>query len=485
MDANYTLAAESPSVRLLKYLPLVWAGAVTAGLFGLLRGWGYDDPYITYRYAENLARGSGFVYNAGERVLSTTTPLYAAILALAKLAGADIPLASNLIASASLAIGGLAIWWLGQAWQTPVAGAVGLLLYPLSPMLSSTIGAETALYLCLVLLGLLAYTRERYAWAAALLAAAALARADGLLAAAACAGHFLIARRRPIPWRAIGLYAALLVPWLLFAWAYFGTPFPATLEAKRHQGLLPVSEQFLPGLLRLVRDSYWRAPSYRPHLVVAALGLCAGLARRSGWLLIICWSLLYAAAYTALGVTSYFWYYGPIALGFVALLGLGGEAIFNTARRVAALGWAAAAATLLVAMLLAPQLASLRYQVTHPDQRLAIYRAAGLWLRERTPPDASVGALEVGIIGYYAERRIVDFGGLIQPEVARQLTPATSYDEAAVWAADRYRPDYLVLRPGALPALERAWVAGHGCRTAQTLSDAAYDAQLVVYDCKE
>ncbi|HLF80433.1 MAG TPA: hypothetical protein VI410_01595, partial [Anaerolineales bacterium] len=42
----------------------------------------FDDAYITYRYARNLAHGDGFVYNHGERVLGTTTPLYTILLAL-------------------------------------------------------------------------------------------------------------------------------------------------------------------------------------------------------------------------------------------------------------------------------------------------------------------------------------------------------------------------------------------------------------------
>jgi hypothetical protein len=47
-----------------------------------------DDAYITYRYARNIASGVGFVYNAGERVLGTTTPAYTLLMALlSKLAG--------------------------------------------------------------------------------------------------------------------------------------------------------------------------------------------------------------------------------------------------------------------------------------------------------------------------------------------------------------------------------------------------------------
>jgi hypothetical protein len=41
-----------------------------------------DDAYITYRYALNIAHGHGFVYNPGEFVLGTTTPLYTLLLAV-------------------------------------------------------------------------------------------------------------------------------------------------------------------------------------------------------------------------------------------------------------------------------------------------------------------------------------------------------------------------------------------------------------------
>ena len=78
---------------------LLFFGAVCLGLLFLV--WlrlhqpsnTVDDAYITYRYARNIATGVGFVYNAGERVLGTTTPAYAVLMALlSRLAGyADYP----------------------------------------------------------------------------------------------------------------------------------------------------------------------------------------------------------------------------------------------------------------------------------------------------------------------------------------------------------------------------------------------------------
>ena len=57
----------------------------------------FEDALITFRYAENIASGNGFVYNANERVLGTTTPLWTLILAGAKFAGADLFSASKML----------------------------------------------------------------------------------------------------------------------------------------------------------------------------------------------------------------------------------------------------------------------------------------------------------------------------------------------------------------------------------------------------
>ncbi len=62
----------------------------------------HEDFLITLRYAENIASGRGFVYNAGEHVLGTTTPLYTLLLAIAAWIHLDPVLAGksvNILAS--------------------------------------------------------------------------------------------------------------------------------------------------------------------------------------------------------------------------------------------------------------------------------------------------------------------------------------------------------------------------------------------------
>lgn len=52
------------------------------GFFRIYTNICLEDALITYRYSENLALGRGFVFNAGERILGTTTPLFTMILGL-------------------------------------------------------------------------------------------------------------------------------------------------------------------------------------------------------------------------------------------------------------------------------------------------------------------------------------------------------------------------------------------------------------------
>ncbi|MBK6898912.1 MAG: hypothetical protein IPH09_06465 [bacterium] len=68
----------------------------------------------------------------------------------------------------------------------------------------------------------------------------------------------------------------------------------------------------------------------------------------------------------------------------------------------------------------------------------------GLWLRDNTPPDAVVAALDIGALGYASERRVMDLAGLVSPEV-RSLGRDMGFE--AMVASGRWLelevPDYL------------------------------------------
>jgi hypothetical protein len=118
------------------------------------------------------------------------------------------------------------------------------------------------------------------------------------------------------------------------------------------------------------------------------------------------------------------------------------------------------------------------------DRRYEIYRQAGIWLKGHVPDTAQVGMLEAGIIGYYSERPVVDFAGLIQPSIANFLDWDTDYEDAAIFAIEAYQPEYLVLIDGLFTNLEADFLA-RSCHEIHHLEGSKFDFKndLAIYLC--
>ena len=76
-----------------------------------------------------------------------------------------------------------------------------------------------------------------------------------------------------------------------------------------------------------------------------------------------------------------------------------------------------------------------------------------LWLKNNTPEDALIALHDIGIVGYFSERRILDMVGLINPEVGkfyrdkRLKIPLPYSERKIINFLKEKRPDYAVLFP--------------------------------------
>ncbi|MGC9334386.1 MAG: hypothetical protein ACP5JJ_09580 [Anaerolineae bacterium] len=425
------------------FVGLALAGVVFLGLLALLGHRGYDDPYITFRYAQNLLAGRGFVYNAGQRILSTTAPLYAFVLAGLGSIWEDLPAVANILGLASLMLG--AVFLGALTWQQAgrASGLMAALLLSLSPDLLSTLGSESCMVIMLILGGFLAYSRSRHMLAAALLALAVLVRPDAVLAFVAV-GICHLVRRESIPWRAVWLWVGIVGVWYAALWLYFGSPLPVTLQAKQQQGRMDISEPFALGLVNLVRNRL-RQPIYWLAGLLGLAGLGRVVTHRRVWMPLLVWTALYVVAYSLLGVSRYFWYFAPLAPAFAVLVAEGAEGLLTLAAAKLPDRWVQGGTGLLVVALMAPLVQSTVSAGWNTDPRPEVYEQVGRWLKTQTEPESTVGALEIGIIGYYAERTMVDFAGLLQPDISQQLTKTGTYQDSTAWAIQHYTPDYVVL----------------------------------------
>jgi hypothetical protein len=451
---------------------------------------GYDDPYITYRYTRHLLQGKGLVYNVGEPVLSTTAPGYALLLAPLALVCGDIPLMGNALSALGLGLGAMTLFlWARETGHqagddTPWTGGIAGLLLLTFPLCVMSFGSEMGAYLGLTIAGFRAYARKRPVRALAWMAVATLVRPDGALAAALILVHLLVTRRR-LPWKSAVAYAIILLPWIVYATWTYGSPLPASLAAKQAQGRMLISDSYLIGAYKMV-IGYAQRPLYWLYLLLGALGAWHLVRRGQTWWPFIAWTACSFLAYVLLGVTRYFWYYVPLVPGALLLVALGIDWIrarLSTVRLGRQLDhrlqWTLS--TALVALLLAPNLRGLYDWHRHPDARLEVYRQIGQWIDVHLSEAVSVGTIEVGIIGYYSQRRIIDFAGLIQPSVHEQMRPESTYYDTATWAVEQYRPDLLVLRNDWFPSWQGGLLAS--CRARQDFSQQGTDFRFTVYEC--
>lgn len=435
-----------------------------------------DDPFITYRYAHNLIQGNGFVYNPGEHVLSTTTPLYTLLLAALGLFAPDIPTLGFWLSVIGL---GVCAWFvylitcetLASASvpsvskaepQDYAAGILAALVVLVSPALVITFGLETGFYLALACAAFYFYLRGRVNLSFALLALLTLTRNDGILFAIILGAHYLattvysgsrftprtsfvrttsshssfsIFNIRHSLFLPFIIYLLILAPWLIFAWAWFGSPFPFTLTAKIAQAQSGLWDPFAVGLFKYARDvAVWLLPLVLFGVVGAVWAWQH--ARRS--LLLALWAVAHLVAYSLLGVAFYAWYVAPLlpALALFAAFG-----VWQGAHRLGAqLKKPNFAFPIIVVgglVLIALEFrADVDAGMMRPSPKVEAYQRAANWIATNTPPASSVDALEVGIIGYNDARRTLDFVGLVDPARISYLRTTRFADGVRRAAAD-------------------------------------------------
>jgi hypothetical protein len=451
------------------------------------KGWSYDDPYVTFRYAENLYRGLGFVYNPGEQVLSTTTPSFTMLLWGLRYFSADLPRLAFVIGAIALPTGGLFLWDLTYTHNRPLTAWISLLLYPIFPLLLTTLGSEMPLFLALCIGAFTLYARSRYSYASVFLALCVLTRPEGILVSFILLVDYILKKHELPKFTAFLFFIFILTPWIIFSTLSFGSPIPTTLAAKQAQGSMLISERYIPGLATVLSWGYLSRWQYWLGGLIGAVGMTTLGKWNRAWLSFIAWGGIHFLAFSLLGVSGYFWYYAPLVPGVIILFGLGVEFLLEHTNRNNSL------ARVLISSIGLLLLLGIFSSITshaisrsqNRDSRIAIYQEIGTWIKNNTPKEAKIGLLEIGIMGYFAERTIIDFSGLLQPEVVDSFDPSSTYEDSARWSIQKFRPDYVVLNPGGYPNLIDEIVSVQ-CNSVATFEGKMYDFEqdLNIYHCE-
>lgn len=410
--------------------------------------WPEDDAYITYRYVQNACAGKGLVYNAGERVFGSSSPLFAVGLwglkgLLPSVDIATLAVRFNVVPfllSAFLLI--LLARCLTQAW-VPACLAGGMLL--LNPfMLEVSLGGmESFWFVAFVLAALVLGVRGRLTAAFALAGVATLTRPEGVLCAAALAA--LLPWRRG-PWRPLmrggAAYAAVLLLWGIPATLYYGSPIPHSLIAKSRPLYPLTAGTALREMLVLFRS--WAVgdrPVSLPWLrsAVALLPATASLAGLG-----VAWRRRHrVAAFAILPLALFFgfyavsnpmifpWYWPNLYVPGLLTLAVGLAMLWQQCRA------RLPRSIVVICLLLVAVFPLTRWQLLSvarkqrgpgvtglgfvaPDRQASVVRIlpywiVGQWLSDRYPASTVIAAPEIGALGYAFHGKILDVCGLVSP----------------------------------------------------------------------
>lgn len=405
------------------------AATCALGAVAVAAGWAdlrHDDAYITFRYARHLVAGEGFVFNPGQRVLGTTSPLFTLVsAALYSLVGEALPVAAVAWNAAALAAQGFLLFLLLRDVRPWTAMLLAVLTVGGLGGAFSWLSLETHTAAALAVGALLAAGRDRPLAAGLLTGLAFLARPDAFLLVPVLL--FGYRRRTGAALRLLLAAAATVLPWLVFATLYFGSPLPATMDAKR--GITGAVDYLLISLAEaarlpfLPRDLPWPLIT----LVLAAIGIAYAVVRLPPLRPLLAYGAALVAAYTLLGppVAQHWHLYLPFLL-LRALAVLAPVAwLEERATRPLAVGaprsGPGAAVALLSGVLVAATLAAAWGQARAlPDDfwlqlRHRRYEEVARWLTRNAGTPCSFMAPEVGTLGYLTGCSMVDPYGLVTP----------------------------------------------------------------------
>jgi tetratricopeptide (TPR) repeat protein len=426
-------------------------------------GFPLDDPWIHLQFARNLHDTGTYSFNRNEAVTAgSTSPLYTVMLAAGFSLTSDEMILSYSLGLFFFAVAAFFFFRLCLRLfpGSPALALTGLVLFLLEPRMqwAALSGMETTLFIAGMLACFYYFASGRWNLLALSCGMLLWVRPEALLLLLTLAIGALMANLRDSAsgenvaanlfirslWRRtrmpLGILAVCVVPYLLMNLIFSGTLLPNSVAAKLgyyypEQGaffsdlgeflgghhFLVVAPLALAGCVVAVRETMNRQDTSRLVLLV----WCAGMILTFGLKL----PYLYQQGR----------YLMPVIPPVLILALTGGSAAIDLLRRRweqtgrnrgAALALSGALALMVVVQFIFRDSALAREYAGACGHVRDLQVVTARWIRENTPADAVVATHDIGAIGYYSGRRIVDIAGLVDPgfiPFVRQLDSLPSY----------------------------------------------------------
>lgn len=444
-------------------------------------GFPLDDAWIHQTYGRNLAETGLWSFVPGVVSAASTSPMYTIVLSIGYKLGIPFALWTHGLGALSLALTALIVrrMALQVAPRLPGIGlATGLaIIFSWHLLWAAASGMETALF------SLMTITCIAWAWRelsvmrssrvlhvilrgvvfGALAAITTLTRPEGILLIAIIGLCLLIARPNMrwfdvMIWGVASIFSfgVLMTPYLLFNLDVTGGLLPTTASAKQIYAAPIRALGFFWGL-RLMTIPLLAGGQILliPGLIVYVIMVLKRLRNERTALLYLLppvWGIALIALYAWwLPLNFQHGRYVIPALPSLIFAGVVGTGwLLKMAQRpmiarVLVRALALGAALLMVVFVFGPGLSSYQLDVRVINEEMV---APAHWIAENLPPDEMLAIHDIGAVGYFAPRRMMDIAGLVSPEFIDVIA-----DPEGQWALmEQGSARYLMAFPDQLPA---------------------------------
>ncbi len=433
-----------------------------------------DDTYIHLQYARNLAEEFELSFNRGDPSYGATSPLWVFILSVVHLAGGDMVVWCRVFSClfGLLSVGLVYIIalhlssrrWVGMLAAIIAASEAWLVRW-------SAVGMETSLTVFMVLMVLWGWGNIRKGGRGSvlfglLLFLAFVARPELLMLFPLAVLTSLINRsyggfRRSACW--LMVFIPLLAGWFWLIRWHTGNFLPLTAGAKQGAPVLT------PDVFRktVIPLKILASTAALPWLFTAA-GLIRGVGRdfsatrfflssrtedkyRPVVILALLWIISLPVLYVLFDFQIISRYLVPVNIVAVAL---GTVAVYHLNLRLNIAAALKRWIPLLMMLLAVTQnVIFLELVVAGPTRRFSrgleeVLGGMGKWLNRKTPPGTVVALCDIGVVGYYSRRTILDLGGLINPVINEMRQEMDVEEIIREGLFLRFDPDYFIDRSG-------------------------------------
>lgn len=411
-----------------KYIPftsIIVLAILTRMLFIIYTNYTAEDAHITFQFARNIARGDGFALNPGFPIYGSTTPLLTMILAVWMLFSKNIILGARIVSILSLAAGTCFAW---KAIGNKLLAFAILIPYVLSSKLitEEMQGMEMPLIFLFSMMAWYFWIEQKPIGIGIALGFLLWTRVD-MIVFVGCLLFVMVFLNWRTAFQVTLWTAAIYLPWIVFSWAYFGSPIPFTIIAKQ----VAYGINNPPFNVHFTRIYNYLSPVL---FFSTILGVYFSFTTKK----YLPFSIFFFAEVIHLVVTGTTFFPRYFYLLTVSAFFLSGLAVYWILRqeRRALVG-----VILFLAFLSLPNLQQEWRSIRQlQSSRHTTLIEVGKWLNRNTPQNSAVLLEPLGYVGYYADRIMYDEVGLVTPL-------AVELHKDGVGGSEFYKyfhPDYVI-----------------------------------------